>query len=114
VRKRKRQTQILLIGIGGFSIGFGLGCLFNNVKLECEDCSDEEEVKHPLLPIDIAMTLYDLWGDSEETIESIQIIEEQIEDGSITVEDIRACLKRPDIDDEQWRDFEDGWRPDGW
>ena len=43
---------------------------------------------------------------------------QKVHNGDITKDElderVRILKNRPDIDPEDWRDFEDGWRPDGW
>ena len=64
---------------------------------------------HPILPAELFSRLYDIGGGDFAT----EILD-QVQEGSMTVEQVRKSLDRPDIDPEDWRDFEDGWRPDGW
>lgn len=37
-----------------------------------------------------------------------------VESGEWKAEQLERALNRPDIDPDDWRDFEDGWRPEGW
>ena len=37
-----------------------------------------------------------------------------VESGEWKAEHLERALNRPDIDPEDWRDFEDGWSPEGW
>lgn len=41
-------------------------------------------------------------------------ISKLVKSGEWSVEDVKRQLHRPDIDPDDWRDFEDGWRPEGW
>ena len=38
----------------------------------------------------------------------------KVHNGEITKEQVDKMINRPDIDPEDWRDFEEGWRPDDW
>ena len=66
---------------------------------------------HPILPIDLFDKLYDLWHGDEESLSDIV---RRVQDGRMSVDDVRKALDRPDIQPEDWQDFEDGWRPDDW
>ena len=69
------------------------------------------ENAHPILPAELFSKLYDLWhGDEDAVIDIVQ----RVQEGKMTVEDVKKALGRPDIDPEKWRDFEEGWRPDDW
>ncbi len=68
------------------------------------------EDAHPILPIELASRIYDLWHDEEAMNDVIRMVQ----DGRMSVDDVRKALDRPDIEPEDWRDFEEGWRPDGW
>ena len=63
----------------------------------------------PLLPIKAFLWVYDHWGADE-----AQEVFEKVQNGEMSVEDVEKAISRPDIEPEDWRDFEDGWRPDGW
>ena len=45
---------------------------------------------------------------------NVEDIVDRVQDGRMTVEDVRKALNRPDIKPEDWRKFEDGWRPPNW
>ena len=38
----------------------------------------------------------------------------KVHNGDITREQLDRMINRPDIEPEDWRDFEDGWRPHKW
>lgn len=68
------------------------------------------EDAHPILPIELANRIYDLWHDEDAMNDIIR----KVQDGRMSVDDVRRALDRPDIEPEDWQDFEEGWRPDGW
>ena len=39
---------------------------------------------------------------------------DKVHNGDITREELDRMIDRPDIDPEDWQDFEDGWRPNNW
>ena len=43
---------------------------------------------------------------------------QKVHNGDITKDEldkrVEKYKRRPDIEPEDWRDFEDGWRPEGW
>ncbi len=69
------------------------------------------EDAHPILPIDLFEELYNLWHGDEEAVANIVM---KVQDGELSVEDVRRRLNRSDISPDKWQDFEDGWRPDDW
>jgi hypothetical protein len=68
------------------------------------------EDAQPILPIELCCKLMDLFHDDE----SVNDIIERVQEGRLSVDQVRKELNRPDIDPEDWQAFEDGWRPDGW
>lgn len=66
---------------------------------------------HPILPIELFSKLFDLWHGDEDAVTDIV---QRVQEGKMSVDDVRKALNRPDIDPENWQDFEDGWRPNGW
>lgn len=65
----------------------------------------------PKMPAELFGQVYDLFHGDEDSIHDVV---ERVEDGRMSVEDVRRNLARPDIDPEDWQDFEDGWRPSNW
>lgn len=63
----------------------------------------------PKLPIDDYIWILDHCGEDEAN----QIFE-KVQNDEMTVEHVERVMKRPEIEPEDWRDFEEGWRPDGW
>ena len=64
---------------------------------------DTDTVKqHPLLPIKVFLWIYDNWGEdaAQEVLDKVQI-------GENSVDQVEACINRPDIDSKDWVDFED-------
>lgn len=64
---------------------------------------------HPILPIDLFDWLLTCWGEEE----AVEVLD-KVQEGSLKVEDVRRAIERPDIDESNWQDFEEGWRPDNW
>ncbi len=53
--------------------------------------------------------------DIAKMVESGEMSEEEAEKWSVDVEKSgERARKRRDIEPEEWRDFEDGWRPNNW
>lgn len=69
------------------------------------------EEARPVMPIEV---FEDLFYKLDQDEEAIKRVVSDVQDGRRTVEEVQRTLNRPDIEPEQWRDFEDGWRPDGW
>lgn len=67
------------------------------------------ENKHPLLSIDSFLWLYDNWGE-----EAAQEVLDKVQRGEMSAEQVEKAINRPEIEPEEWRDFEEGWRPDEW
>ncbi len=69
------------------------------------------EDAHPILPIDLYAKLYENWhGDAD----AVNDVVDRVQQGQLSVDDVQKAIDRPDISPEDWRDFEDGWRPDNW
>lgn len=64
---------------------------------------------HPILPAELYSDLYDLMG-----ADGADEVLDQVQEGRLTVDQVEKALNRPDIDPEDWEDFENGWRPDNW
>ena len=64
---------------------------------------------HPILPAKYFDWLLIHWGEDAavELLDKVQI-------GEMTVEQVERAINRPDIDPENWQDFEEGWRPSNW
>ncbi len=65
----------------------------------------------PKLPADLFLKLFDLWHGDEESIADVV---RRVQDGDMSVDDVKRALNRSDIDPDDWQAFEDGWRPDDW
>ena len=64
---------------------------------------------HPILPIELFDILLRTRG--EETADWVL---DMVQEGTLSVDEVIRVINRPDIEPEDWRDFEDGWRPEGW
>lgn len=65
--------------------------------------------QHPLLPAKAYLWLYDHWGR-----DAAHEVLGKVQNGEMSVEQVEKAINRPDIDPEDWREFEEGWRPLGW
>lgn len=74
-----------------------------------EDNPVRKTTGHPKLPIDLFEKIYNRDGEAE----AVRILD-KVQRGEISVDYLRKVMDRPGIDPEDWRDFEDGWRPEGW
>jgi hypothetical protein len=64
---------------------------------------------HPILPAKHYLWLMDNWGE-----DAADEILDKVQTGGMSVEQVETAINRPDIDPEDWSDFEEGWRPTNW
>ena len=64
---------------------------------------------HPILPAKHFDWLLTHWGEDA----AVEILD-KVQTGEMTVEQVERAINRPDIEPEDWQDFEEGWRPPDW
>lgn len=64
---------------------------------------------HPILPIKLFDKICDMWGE-DAAIDILDLVQEE----RMSIEDVEKAINRPDISVDDWKNFEDGWRPDNW
>lgn len=69
------------------------------------------EDAHPILPIDLFEDIYKMWHGDDDAVARVV---SNVQDGKLSVKDVRKAINRPDINPEDWQSFEEGWRPDDW
>lgn len=109
-----------LLGVGSAALAV-FSLILNKSEIDEDIDEDEDEdddyetnpyrrtTGHPILPIDLFDEIFLKDGEGE-----ANRILDKVQRGQLDVEDVRKALHRPSIPPEKWRDFEDGWRPDGW
>lgn len=128
-KKRQGLVKKILVGIGTAGIAVATILFFRNQNsdygyaLETDDTSgdantedgddfidDSAAVEYkPLIPSEIFRWLLRNWGE-----EAAFEIYDKVERGELTTERVETLFYRPDIEPEDWQDFENGWRPAGW
>lgn len=112
-----RNGKRVLLGASAFALGMLIRYITSDNDREEDDEFDDDyesnphrrTTGHPILPIDLFDEIYQLSGEGE-----ANRILDKVQLGKMSVDDVRTYLHRPDIEPEQWRDFEDGWRPENW
>lgn len=84
-------------------------CKFSNETDDNIDFENEEPAKQENMPDDLYKKIRAKQGKYyADRAKSL------VESGDWSIEWLERSMRRPSISPENWRDYEDGWRPNGW